>query len=70
MMNILLVDAYSAQHIGNLALVDSALEQLRTQFPEAEFRILAFDPDSIEKYSGCETLETLWAEPFSGYSRL
>ncbi|MFH1309174.1 MAG: polysaccharide pyruvyl transferase family protein [Candidatus Omnitrophota bacterium] len=70
MMNILLIDAYSAQHVGNLALVDSAFEQLRVQFPEAEFTILAFDPDSIAKHSRCKTLETLWAEQFSGYSIL
>lgn len=69
-MNILLIDAYSAQHIGNLALVDSSLEQLRVQFPEAEFTILAFDPVSISKHSGCKTLETLWAEQFSSYSIL
>ncbi|MCU0666032.1 MAG: polysaccharide pyruvyl transferase family protein [Candidatus Omnitrophica bacterium] len=67
-MNILLIDAYSAQHIGNLALVDSALEQLKIKFPEAEFTILSFDPVSIAKYSRCRTLETLWAEQFSGYS--
>ncbi|MFH1395481.1 MAG: polysaccharide pyruvyl transferase family protein [Candidatus Omnitrophota bacterium] len=67
-MNILLIDAYSARHIGNLALVDSTLEQLRVQFPKAEFTILAFDPKSVAKHSECKTLETLWAEQFSGYS--
>jgi|GEM_PF-5582946 len=69
-MNILLIDAYSAQHIGNLALVDSALHQLKNKFPEAEFTILAFDPVSIGKYSGCSTLETLWAEQFSSFTKL
>jgi len=68
-MNILLIDTYSAEHIGNLALVDSALEQLKVKFPEAGFTILAFDPVSIEQYSGCKTLETLWAEQFSGFTR-
>lgn len=69
-MNILIIDAYTAQHIGNLALVDGALEQMKAKFPKAEFTILAFDPASIEKHSGCKTFETLWAEPFSGYSAL
>jgi polysaccharide pyruvyl transferase WcaK-like protein len=69
-MNILLIDAYSAQHIGNLSLVDSSLQQLRGVFGEAEFTILAFDPVSIEKYSGCKTLATLWAGQFSGFTRL
>lgn len=69
-MNILLIDAYSAQHIGNAALVDSTLEQLKTQFPEAQFTILAFDPTSISDFCECRTIKTLWAEPISSYSKL
>ena len=70
MMNILLTDAYSVQHVGNAALVDSTLEQLKTQFPEAQFTILAFDPTSISDFCECRTIKTLWAEPISSYSRL
>lgn len=66
-MHILLTDAYSAQHVGNMALVDNTLDQLKIQFPEAEFTILAFDPVSIGKNSGCKTIATLWAGQFSGY---
>lgn len=69
-MNILIVDAYSAQHVGNAALVDSTLEQLRTYFPEGQFTILAFDPTSIERLSGCRTIETLWAKPFFTYPKI
>jgi len=69
-MNILLIDAYSAQHIGNAALVVSSLEQLKSQFPKAQFTILAFDPISIAKLTACKTIETLWAEPFFTYSKL
>ena len=67
-MNILLVDALSAQHVGNAALVDSTLEQLKTEFPEAQFTVLAFDPRSIADLCGYRTIETLWAEPFSVHS--
>jgi len=68
-MKILIVDAYSVTHIGNAALLDSTLEQLREQFPEAEFTVLAFDPLPIQDLFGCKTLRTLWAEPFSAFSR-
>lgn len=70
MVNILLVDANTAHHIGNAALVDSTLEQLKTQFPQAQFTILAFDPISISGLCGCRTIATLWAEPISAYSKL
>lgn len=69
-MNILLVDAFSAQHIGNAALVDSTLEQLKTQFPQAQFTVLAFDPASIANLSGCRTIETLIGGSLAGYSKL
>jgi len=69
-MNILLTDAYSAQHIGNAVLVDSTLEQLKSEFPQAKFTILAFDPASISSLTECKTIETLWAESISSYSML
>lgn len=68
MTNILLLDALSAQHVGNAALVDSTLDQLKAQFPQAQFTILAFDPPSIADLCECRTIETLWAEPFSAHS--
>lgn len=68
MTNILLVDALSAQHVGNAALVDSTLDQLKAQFPQAQFTILAFDPPSIADLCECRTIETLWAEPFSAHA--
>lgn len=69
-MNILIVDAFSAQHIGNAALVDSTLEQLKSKFPQAQFTILAFDPASIADLCGCRTIETLMGKSLAGYSRL
>ena len=71
MVNILLVDANSVYHIGNAALLESTIEQLKTQFPKAKFTILAFDPDSIAKmYPEHEVLECLWAKPISSYSKV
>ena len=69
-MNILLIDANSVQHVGNAALVDSTLEQLRSEFPQAQFTILAFDPPSIARLSGCRTIEPLWMKPFFADSKL
>jgi len=69
-MNILLIDANSVQHVGNAALVDSTLQQLRGEFPQAQFAILAFDPPSIARLSGCRTIEPLWMKPFFASSKL
>lgn len=69
MTNILIVDANSVYHIGNAALLESTIEQLKTQFPEATITVLAFDPDSIAKmFPEYKVLECLWAKPFSSYS--
>lgn len=70
MVNILLIDAYTVYHIGNAALIDSTLEQLKTQFPGAQFTILAFDPTSISNLYKCKAIKTLWAESISNYSKL
>jgi len=69
-VNILITDALSAQHVGNAALVDSTLEQLKTKFPQAQFTILAFDPASIADLCGRRTIETLMGKSLAGYSRL
>ena len=69
MANILIVDANTVYHIGNAALLESTIEQLKTQFPEATITILAFDPDSIAKtFPEYKVLECLWAKPFSSHS--
>ncbi len=65
---ILIVDVLSATHVGNAALLDSTLEQLKTEFYGAEFTILAFDPISIGELCGHRSVKTLWAEPFSTIS--
>lgn len=70
MVNILLVDANTVYHVGNAALLESTVEQLKTQFLEATVTVLAFDPDSIKKmFPEYRTLECLWAKPFSSYSK-
>jgi len=68
-VNILIIDAFSAQHIGNAALLDSTLEQLKNRFPQAQFTILAFDPDSIAHF-GYRTIEALLGKTLAGYGRL
>ena len=71
MANILIVDANSVYHVGNSALLESTIEQLKTQFPEAAMTILAFDPDSIAKmFPEYKVLECLWAKPISSYSKM
>jgi polysaccharide pyruvyl transferase WcaK-like protein len=69
-VNILLLDANTVYHTGNAALIESTIEQLKTQFSETKITILAFDPDSIAKmFPEHKTLECLWATPVSSYSR-
>ena len=71
MANILIVDANSVYHIGNAALLESTIEQFKTQFPEATITILAFDPDSIAKmFPEYKVLECLWAKPIYSYSKV
>lgn len=50
-VNILLLDAYSAAHVGNAALLDSSLLLLREAFPHARFTVHAKSPAS---YAACE----------------
>ena len=69
MANILIVDAFTIYHVGNAALLESTIEQLKNQFPKATITILAFDPDSIAKmFPEYKVLECLWAKPLSSYS--
>jgi len=69
-LKILILDANTTYHIGNTALLDSSLAQLKTGFPGARFTILAFDPVSIaQMFDQYEVRECLWAKPFSGFSR-
>lgn len=71
MANILLINANTVYHIGNAALLESTIEQLKTNFPEAKITILAFDPDSIAKmFPEHNVLECLWAVPISSYSKI
>ena len=71
MVNILIIDANSVYHIGNSALLESTIEQLKAQFRKAQITILAFDPDSIVKmFPEYKVLECLWAKPFSDYSKV
>ena len=69
MINILLVDANTVYHVGNAALLESTIEQLKTQFLEANIKILAFDPNSISKmFTDVNVIECLWARPISTFS--
>ncbi|MDX9971661.1 MAG: polysaccharide pyruvyl transferase family protein, partial [FCB group bacterium] len=52
-MKILLVDAYSAAHVGNAALLECSLDVLRETFPGATFEVLAKDPGALEEFCGC-----------------
>lgn len=70
MVNILLIDANSVYHVGNAALLESTIVQMKSKFPGAKITILAFDPDSIGKmFPEHKVLECLWAKPFSEYSK-
>lgn len=51
-MNILLLDAYSAAHVGNAALLDSSLLLLREAFPDARFSLHAKSPESYASHEG------------------
>lgn len=69
MLKILLVDVNTVYHMGNAALLESSIEQLKTTFREAKFTILAFDPESIAKMCpDSRVIECLWARPFSSFS--
>jgi polysaccharide pyruvyl transferase WcaK-like protein len=71
MVKILLVDVNTVYHVGNAALLESSIEQLKTTFSGAKFTILAFDPDSIAKMCpDSKVIECLWARPFSSFSLL
>ncbi len=52
-MKILLLDAYSAAHVGNSALFDSSIEVLKRQFPDATFSACAKHAGSLEAMADC-----------------
>ncbi len=69
--NILIIDANSTYHVGNTALLDSSIEQLKEGFPNANFTILAFDPKSISKmFTEHKVIEALWSKPFSAFTNI
>ncbi len=59
---ILFLDGYSAAHIGNTALLDSSMENLKQQFPDAAFSALAKHPESLQAFCGCPCYQYLFPD--------
>ena len=67
---ILILDAFTTKHVGNLALLDSTLRLITNRLPDVNVEISAFDPESISAtYPSYLVHECLWAQPLSRLNR-
>jgi len=58
--SIVVTEAFSTRHIGNWALAENAVRQLRGVFPNARITLLARDPETIGPAIGERTVEKLF----------
>ncbi len=65
MVKILLLDAYSAAHMGNTALLDSSMDNLKAAVPEAQFAALAKAPESYAAFTDCACYTDLFPGLFA-----
>ncbi len=57
-----LTEAFSPRHIGNWALVECAVRQLKHTFPQCQITILARDPAGIAEITGERCLQKIFPE--------
>lgn len=58
--HIVITEAFSPEHLGNWALVECAVKQLRQAVPDCRLTILARDPEEIGRISGETAVEKLF----------
>ncbi len=57
---IVVTEAFSPRHLGNWALAECGVQQIRSAFPNARLTVLARDPEGIEQITGERTIEKLF----------
>ena len=62
--NITLIDVYSPANIGSYSLLENSLKILISSFKNSEIRIFAYEPISIQNFTGIKSFKEPFALPF------
>lgn len=63
-MNILIFEAYTDANVGSCALVENAISELRSRFPQASIKVMAHRPEYFNKLYKIETFVDIFEYPF------